>query len=129
MRTLSSALVLLAALVNLAPVIGVVSGDRLQSLYGIAFQDPSLLILMRHRAVLFGIVGGLLLASAVRVSLRPLARIAGFVSMLSFVFIAWLVGDYNAELERVVVIDLVALLALLGSTLIDHFTRRGEGPA
>ena len=94
-------------LVNALPVAGSLSGARLQALYGVALQDPNIVILMRHRAVLFGIVGGLLVGAAFHAPLRGAAYGAGFVSMLSFVLIAWLVGGYNAELRRVVIVDLI----------------------
>ncbi len=57
MKILTNALFLIAAFVNLAPVSGVLSADVLEGLYGITLEDPNLVILMRHRAVLFGIVG------------------------------------------------------------------------
>ena len=129
MQALSTTLILLAGLVNLLPASGVLSASRLQALYGIAFEDANLLILMRHRAILFGIVGGLLLASAYHAPLRPVAIAAGLVSMLSFVAIAWLVGGANPELRRVVVVDLVASAALLVSALLDHFAASRAGAA
>ena len=120
MQALSTTLILVAGLVNLLPVSGVLSANRLQTLYGVAFENANLLILMRHRAVLFGIVGGLLIASALHSPLRPVGLAVGLISMLSFVFIAWLVDGYNAELRRIVVVDLVASVALLGAVLLDH---------
>jgi hypothetical protein len=120
MGALSTTLIVLAGLLNLLPVSGVLSSQRLQSLYGVALQDPNVVILMRHRAILFGVVGCLLIASAFHPPLRPAGYAAGFVSMLSFVLIAWLVGSYNPELRRVVVVDLVASAALLGALLLDH---------
>ncbi len=36
---------------------------RLEALYGVDIEDPNLLLAMRHRAVLFGLLGGLLLAA------------------------------------------------------------------
>lgn len=126
MGALSTALIVLVGLVNLLPVSGVVSSDRLQLLYGVALQDPNLVILMRHRALLFGLVGGLLVVSAFHLPLRPAAYAAGFLSMLSFVVIAWLVGGVNPELRRVVVVDLVASAALLGSLLLDSWVRAGK---
>jgi len=120
MRALSTALILLASLINLFPVSGVLSRSRLESLYGVVFQDPNVVILMRHRAVLFGIIGGLLVVSAFHVPLRPTGYAAGFLSMLSFVVIAWLVGSYNPELRRIIAFDLVALAALLGALLLDR---------
>ena len=129
MQAISTALILVVGLVNLLPVSGVLSANRLQALYGIAIADADLLILVRHRAVLFGIVGGLLVASAFRVPLRPIGIAAGLISMLSFVLIAWLVGNHNAELRRVVVVDLVASVALLGAALLDHLASSGDGTA
>ena len=121
MRTLSTVLILLVGLVNLLPVVGVLSASRLQALYGVELEDTNLLILMGHRAVLFGIVGGLLLVSAFQPSLRPAGFGAGLLSMLSFVVIAWLAGGYNAELRRVVAVDLVASALLIGAIALDHF--------
>jgi hypothetical protein len=116
MERFASALYLLVGLGNLLPVTGVLSAARLEALYGVAIGDPNLLVLMRHRAVLFGIVGALLVAAAFRPAWRAAALAAGLVSMLSFVALAWLVGDVNAELRRVAVVDLVlsAILACGG---------------
>lgn len=121
MRALATALLLLAALANLLPVLGVLSTARLESLYGVLLQDPDLAILMRHRAVLFAIVGGLLGAAAFHPPLRSLAIAAGLVSMLSFVAIAGLVGDYNPQLRRVVLVDGIASLGLVAAALLDYF--------
>ncbi len=82
-------------------------------LYGISIEDPNLAILMRHRAVLFGIVGTLLLSAAFSPAFRPAGLVAGLVSMLSFVVLAVLVGGYNASIGRLVVIDGVASIALV----------------
>ncbi len=118
MRALSTLLFVLAAIVNLIPVSGVSSSARLQVLYGIPFEGADLEILMRHRAVLFGIVGALLLVAAFHPPLRPIGLAVGLVSMLSFVAVAYLVGGYNAELQRVVWIDIVASgLLLVGAAL------------
>jgi len=128
MQALSTALILVVGLVNLLPVSGVVSASRLQSLYGVALDDANLLILMRHRAVLFGIVGGILVASAFHSPLRPVGLAVGLTSMLSFVLIAWLEGTCNAELRRVVVVDLVASVVLLGAAVLGHVaSTRGTG--
>jgi hypothetical protein len=126
---MTTVLILLVGLVNLLPVAGVFSGARLHALYGVALQDPNIVILMRHRAVLFGIVGGLLVSAAFHAPLRPAGYGAGFVSMLSFVLIAWLVGGFNAELRRVVIVDLIASAALLVAVLLDHVSAKGPGAA
>jgi len=122
-QVISTILILFAAAVNLAPVSGVLSVDRMQALYGIGFAEPNLLILMRHRALLFAVVGVLLVVSAFHPPLRMVALIAGFFSMLSFVALAWLSESCNEELRRVAWIDVVASLALAASGLIDYVAR------
>ena len=57
MRHLISAMLLVVAAIHLLPVTGVLGGDKLTALYGLRFNDPNLFILMRHRAVLFGLLG------------------------------------------------------------------------
>ena len=120
MHAVATTLVLLVGLVNLLPVSGALSKGRLESLYGIAIEDTNLEVLMRHRALLFGIVGGLLVASAYHLPLRLVGLTVGLISMLSFVVVAWVVGDYNAQLRRVVIIDLVASAALFASFVIER---------
>lgn len=117
---LATTLILLVGLANLLPVVGVLSATRLQALYGVGLEDPNLVILMRHRAVLFGVVGGLLVASAFHAPLRAVGLVVGLISMLSFISIAWLEGNYNAEIRRIVGVDLVASLALVGAAFIDR---------
>jgi hypothetical protein len=122
-RAIATGLIVLAAIVNLAPVIGVLSAQRLQSMYGMAIADPNLALLLRHRAVLFAIVGGLLLASAVHPPLRLAGIAAGLLSMGSFIVLALLVGDVNPSLRRVVVIDAVASLGLIVALLLERWSR------
>jgi hypothetical protein len=128
-------LVLVAAAINLAPVVGAFSPDRMATLYGVALEDPSLQVLMRHRAGLFGIVGGLLLFAAFHPPLRAVGYAVGFASMLSFLLIARLVGGYSQHLERVVAVDLVGIASLAGAALVHALWLRAgaarppSGPA
>jgi nicotinamide riboside transporter PnuC len=88
-------------------------------LYGILINEPNLEILMRHRAVLFGLLGVFLLVAAFRPALRTLAIIAGFVSVTSFIAIAWSVGGYNDAVNRVVVADIIAIVALIAAGVLQ----------
>ena len=113
MQTVISAALVLVAVIHLLPLSGVLSRERLARLYGIAFDDPNAEILMRHRAVLFGLLGVFLLYAAFCPMLQLAALVAAGVSVLSFLWLARSVGGYNAILRRVVVADRVALVALL----------------
>lgn len=108
---------LLSAIIHIAPLLGVLGGDALTRLYGLDFSEPNLSILMRHRAVLFGLLGVFLLVAAFRRGLQPAAVVAGLVSVLSFLLIAWSTGGYNAALRGIVRADVVALVALLTAAL------------
>jgi hypothetical protein len=125
MRALVTVLLLLAAAANLLPVLGALSTARLEALYGVVIQDTNLAILMRHRAVLFGIVGSLLAVAAFHAPVRPLAIPAGLVSMLAFVAIAGSVGDYNPLLRRLVIVDVAASVALVAAAVLDWLVVTG----
>ena len=124
MQHLWTCLVLIAAAINLAPALGAVAPARMSALYGLDLKDPNLQILMRHRAVLFGLVGGLLLVAAFHPPLRTLGYAVGFSSMLSFLLIAWLVGGYSAEIRRVILVDVVGIAALAGAGFVHAFWLR-----
>lgn len=103
---------LLAGTVNALPVVGLLGGGKLAALYGIAVEDSSLRILMRHRALLFGLLGGAMIAAAFVPAWRKPMAAAGLVSMIGFVLVAALEGGGNAAIRRVVLADIAACLLL-----------------
>ena len=117
---ISSAMLIVVGVIHLLPLPGVLGAGRLARLYGTVIEDPDLIILMRHRAVMFGLLGALLVAAAFRAELRGVAYVAGFVSVVSFLAIAWSVGGYGPAVGRVVAADVVALVLLLAAFVIDR---------
>lgn len=113
MNTLIAVLLLIAGIIHLLPLAGVFGGERLNALYGLVLDEPNLQALMRHRAVLFGLLGALLVSAAVAPSLRSLALLGGLVSVVSFLLLTWGAPLYNQALRRIVVADWVALACLL----------------
>jgi len=107
----------IAGIINLLPTIGVAGAGWLRSLYGFEVADPDLEILLRHRAILFGIVGALLLAAAFRPGLRDVAVLIAGASMASFIVIALLVGGYGSAITKIVIADIIGLLALVPTAL------------
>lgn len=124
MRHVVSAMLLLVAVIHLLPVAGVLGADQLARLYGVQVAGPDLAILMRHRAVLFGLLGVLLAVAAFVPALQPAALAAGFVSVGSFLLIAWLTGGYNAQIARVVVADLIAAAGLVVGAVAYGWAQR-----
>ena len=113
MRYLVSAMLVVVAVIHLLPLSGVLGSERLAALYGLSFNEPNLAILMRHRAVLFGLLGLFFLFAAFQPSFQTVAFIAGLVSVVSFLWLAWSVGGYNAQVARVFMADIVALACLI----------------
>jgi hypothetical protein len=112
MKSLIAASLIIVGAIHLLPVTGVLGSAQLARLYGIAVEEPNMLILMRHRAVLFAMLGAFLVYSAFVPALHTLAFIAAFISVSSFLWLSWSIGQNNAQIARVVSVDIVALLML-----------------
>jgi hypothetical protein len=113
MRVALPLLLCLVALIHALPLAGALGAAKLTALYGLPVTDPNLEILLRHRAVLFGVVAGLLAAAAWRPELVGAALVAGLVSVGSFLVVVALVGQPNEALRTVARVDVVALMLLL----------------
>jgi hypothetical protein len=108
-------ILLATGLVNGLPVVGVAGAGWLGRLYGVPITDPDLLVLMRHRALLLGLLGAALVAAAFVPALRVPAMIAGLVSMLAFVDLAR--GPSGRKVRTTALVD-VGLSAALAVALV-----------
>lgn len=105
-------LILIAALINFVPIIGVVSSAKLETLYGLTITSPDLEILMRHRALLFGMLGGFMAYAALSGQLQNWAIGAGLLSMVSFIALAYSVGDFSFHISKINKADIAGILCL-----------------
>lgn len=108
MRFVLPTVLLLLAIIHALPLLGVLGGPRLASLYGLGPLDANLEILLRHRAVLFGLLALFLAYAAFRRPLQGLALLAAGISVLSFIGVALQVGGYGAAIATVVRVDVFA---------------------
>ena len=113
MAVFVKAVLILVGLVNLAPIVGVLSQTHLFRLYGVAIENQDLLLMMRHRAVLLGLVGATMVAAAWLPGLRTAACMLGLVSMISFVVLVLGSGGVSAPLLKIAVIDGLAIVVLV----------------
>jgi hypothetical protein len=125
MRFVVPACLLVVAIIHALPLIGVISAAKISALYGITVQDPNLEILLRHRAVLFGVLAAFLAYAAFHRSLHGLALVAGWLSVAAFLALAVSIGGYNHALSVVVKADILAALALVVGTIV-HMRFAGE---
>jgi len=102
----------ISGLINFLPIVGIFGSEKLDSLYGITIKDADLLILMRHRAILFGLIGTFMFASTWVKDWQIPAMSIGLVSMLSFVGISQSTGTSNVSIKRIEVIDTILSIAL-----------------
>lgn len=113
MKWVPAAFLLIAGAIHVLPVSGVLGPAQLTSLYAIEFADANAVVLMRHRAVLFALLGVTLVVAAFVPRWRWPAIVAGLVSTLSFLLIAGSANELNESLARVVVADWIAAASLL----------------
>ncbi len=111
-------LMLVVAVIHLLPISGFFGVEQLASLYEIKITDGNLEILMRHRAILFGILGGFLAYAAFTPAIQPIAFLAAFISVASFFFLSFSVGEINDAIRKVVIADIVASVSLLGAIVL-----------
>lgn len=109
----------LTGLIHLLPLAGVMGRATLERVYGVHLgEGHDLVILMQHRAVLFGLVAAACLLAVALPGWRFAAGIAALVSMLSFVLIAAL-QPHGEAIGTVMWIDVAAAL-LMAATLLLH---------
>ena len=70
-------------------------------------------MLIRHRAVLFGLLGTLLVISAFQPKLQIAAIAAGLISTFSFIALSWQTGQPNELISKVILVDWVAVVLLV----------------
>ena len=58
--------------------------------------------------------------------LQPIAFVAAFVSIVSFLVLAWMTGDYNPQVARICTGDVVALVALVVAVIAWAVARRAR---
>lgn len=121
MKLVVSLCMIAAGIIHLLPITGVIGAEQLSRLYGIRLDDPNLAILMRHRALMFGVLGAFLVYAAFKPDMQYLAIAAGLVSAVGFVVIAQTSMPYSEFITKIVFADYVAIAALLIAGVIKWF--------
>ena len=116
-RTITG-LMLVVALIHLLPISGFFGVERLTSLYDVEISGANMEILMRHRAILFGILGGFLAYAAFRPAMQPIAFLAAFISLSSFFYLTLSVGGFSEAIRKIIIADIVASVCLVGAIVL-----------
>jgi len=95
--------------IHLMPIAPVFVPETLSRLYGIAPTDSTMLVLMRHRALLLALVGILCLWASWAPGVRPAALLAAAINVVGFLGFYALYGNPAGALRTIAIADLVAL--------------------
>ena len=112
MRYLLMASLITVGIIPLLPAIGVMGPERLEALYGVRLTDPGLVVLMRHRAILFGLLGSYFVLAAFVPALQLSALVMALLSVVSFLGLALSSDPVSPAIARIVAVDWVALAAV-----------------
>lgn len=123
MQTIMTLCLIIAAIIHLLPTMGVLGAQQLSTLYQLDLSEPNIAILMRHRAILFGLLGAFLMWAAFKPEVQLVAILVGLVSVVSFLILAHSTGDYNPAIAKVVKADWIALMALVVGLGIHVYQR------
>lgn len=111
-------LLLVLATLQMLPLMAWRGAAALRRLYAVEVEQPDLLILLRHRALLLALPGVLLLWSMPVPTLRVPALALAALSMASFVLLIASTECSNQALRRIAMIDVVGLLLMAATAAI-----------
>ena len=119
--TLLTVCLVTVGIINLLPAAGMFSANQLQDAYAISLGSNDVEILMRHRALLFGILGTFVVVAAFRPFYRPAAMLMSAVSMIGFILLAHLTGGFNESIHRVLLVDYGGVGFLFLAYILQQF--------
>jgi hypothetical protein len=114
----------LVGLLHIVPALGLLGRSTLERAYGVQLESGSLLVLMQHRALLFGLLAVACLLAAWLPSWRLPVGAMALASMLGFVAIANM-HNHNATVARIVWVDAAAALVLVVAILLQWLLAGG----
>ncbi len=119
-------LLFIVGMINFLPVMGIFSVSQLSQAYGVELASNELEVLMRHRALLFGILGGFVFYSLFKPKLRIPAMVMTGISMVGFLYLVWSVGGINQAVMKVTMVDLVGILCLILAVFMQYLLNNDE---
>jgi hypothetical protein len=95
--------------IHLIPIAPVFAPEMLHRLYGIDPSDTTLLVMLRHRALLLALVGVLCFWATWAVPVRPAALLAAAINIFGFLGFYAIYGNPAGALRTIAIGDLIAL--------------------
>lgn len=118
---------IIVGLINFMPLVGVISVQKLESAYSVMINGNDLAILMRHRALLFGILGAFIFYAAFNPQYQPIAMIMAGASMIGFAILVLTSNGYNSSILKVLIIDIIGIVFLVAAIILRYLVNNNEG--
>ena len=104
----------ISGMINFIPSILAFFPEKISQSYGIPVPDANYELLLRHRAIMLGIIGGAMIYSALSKKNYNLSIVIGLISMVSFLILYYSMNaPINPELTKVMQFDIVGIVILL----------------
>ena len=124
MTKIISLCLVIVGLINFLPVVGLLGASRLESTYNISLVSIDLITLMRHRALLFGLLGGFILYAAFVRKYQTVAMVMAGISMVGFVGLAHIADSNNPAIMKVLIADYVGIFFLSITVFLKYISGR-----
>ena len=121
MNKIYLSLLFLVGVINFLPIVGILSLDKINQAYGLSIDDNNLAILLRHRALLFGLIGGFVIYSVFKPQYQIASIVLAAISMLGYLYFFWSIGDSNTALLKIAQADIVGIVLLTFAIIIKCF--------
>ncbi len=101
------------AIIHMMPAISALFPTKLAHLYGVNIDDKTLITLLQHRAILFGLLALACIYAAYTPLIQKPVLIGAVLSMGSFVGLAMFREQLSTALAKIVYVDLIGLAIAL----------------
>ena len=112
------AILVAIGVITASPVITAFNSIGITSLYNVDFKDDVVLLLVRHRQAMLGLLGAALVYGAFFYHLQMRVIISAVVSKLAFIGLCITTPDLTQGIQRVIYFDAGSIVLLLTAAVI-----------
>jgi hypothetical protein len=117
-RNIAIALLVVIGMLTASPSITAFNPNGITALYGVALENDTTLLLVRHRQIILGLLGATLVCGAFFGSLRMMAITINVLSKSAFLGLCLTTSTLTPGLQRIIYFDVVSIVLLLMSAFI-----------
>lgn len=126
---IASILLVLVGLLNVTPAVVFFDPSRSLSLYGVELRSDDLGIIVRHRAVLLGLLGAAMIFAAFRREFIVPVVIAALVGKVAFLYLVFTTTSHTGKLGSDAMFDVAAIAVLVIALALSLGNTRSSGEA